>query len=112
MAAKKQPAIGGLHSEGVGGDIIKGFAKKAVKLAKSATTSKTTKQAIQRAKIDATNARRMADAEAKRAREIADRMTERAFDKSKTGRLSVDEYIDIGRRAAHYAKREYKGKSW
>jgi hypothetical protein len=110
MAAKKQPAIGGLHSEGVGGDIIKGFAKKAVKLAKSATTSKTTKQAIQRAKIDATNARRMADAEAKRAREIADRLHEKAISKSKDGRISVDEYIAISGRAKSYAKREYKGK--
>jgi hypothetical protein len=110
MAAKKQPAIGGLHSEGVGGDIIKGFAKKAVKLAKSATTSKTTKQAMQRAKIDATNARRMAEAERKRASEIADRLTERAFKNSATGRLHGDELMDIGRRAANYAKREYKGK--
>jgi hypothetical protein len=102
MVAKK-PAIQhrqGHNTEGIWGDLGKGAAQ----IAKKVFTSKATKQAVSRAKIAATNTARMAAADEKRIRVIEEQLTERAFQRSKTGRLHGDELMRIGRQARNIAK--------
>lgn len=62
------------------------------------------KYVAERARIQGINDARMAAADQVRANNIAESLTERAFQNSKTGRLTGEELMDIGRRATHYAK--------
>ena len=64
------------------------------------------KYVAERARIDSVNKARMEAADRVRTSKVADRLTEKAFDQSKTGKLTGEDLMDIGRRARQITRND------